>query len=638
MRSKFLTLLAVFSLLAIIGCQQTQTSSSSDNKITSLQTVIDKASAGSTIDLSQYRDITDYNAAINKSVTIANGTINSGEITVAADGVTLSNIKGSANVTTNNSMKITGSSISSLTIGETVNANANQNVIISRAANQIIMQLIYSDVGVVEVRRLTDAGLTKLLADDTKITTFASYSESVLIVRTKSTVIGTLEANAKTDVVFEDGASESAITTKSGSKAAEITTTVKGSDAQYYGIRKYHDYYDILCTERLTPTDGVYSLDIAKDDNLWNAWFYAVITQSGKNGRISFQIKTDKATYIQPTVKTAITGSGSSRIVQTMANEWTSVKAYTGKIEQGFTKLILEVPVDTSTTGINVQIKDITYTELDEDTIDDDAPAIITDPGYGSLSAMGSIKTTADKVVFTSKSENDGFNICPVVLPVGNIYRVSFTVTAANATEGFNVFPNVNNSEGNAGYNWGWAMNTHLSANTPTTVVAYLGSVSGAYYPTYEELTDDINKNPYCKIWISPGNVNTLTVENFKAEAVSDVENLSDAQASWLCDGDGTADLYNHNIELNGGETRVWRMVFYGKDNSSWWMPVNSNNKIVCSINYLIYDNQAGDSISITKQAADDNFEITNKTSAKITVTISFDTASKKVIFSKYSE
>ena len=140
MRSKFLTLLAVFSILMIVGCPSpgNHNSGSSDTKITSLQAVVDKASAGSTINLSQYGDITDWNATVSKSVTIANGTIGSGELMITSAGVTLDNIKGSANVTTNSSMKISRSSIGNLTIGDSSTAATSQ--IVGRGGNKVIIQ------------------------------------------------------------------------------------------------------------------------------------------------------------------------------------------------------------------------------------------------------------------------------------------------------------------------------------------------------------------------------------------------------------------------------------------------------------------------------------------------------------------
>ncbi len=111
----------------LFGCTTEQTNSQSvqqidngGNKISSLQAVIDsdEVKDGDEIDLSQYKDITDfnYNATINKSITIKNGNdLKGASLNVVTDGVTLSGIN-KASVTTQSSLKISGSSLSSLNI------------------------------------------------------------------------------------------------------------------------------------------------------------------------------------------------------------------------------------------------------------------------------------------------------------------------------------------------------------------------------------------------------------------------------------------------------------------------------------------------------------------------------------------
>ncbi|MBR3731984.1 MAG: hypothetical protein IKN25_04990, partial [Spirochaetales bacterium] len=91
-------------------------------KITSLQLVINDTPENGTIDLSQYADITDYSAMINKSLTIqgANKSLLGDTLTVASSGVTLSGIT-NVSVTAspslgNGSLKIASSSLSSLNI------------------------------------------------------------------------------------------------------------------------------------------------------------------------------------------------------------------------------------------------------------------------------------------------------------------------------------------------------------------------------------------------------------------------------------------------------------------------------------------------------------------------------------------
>ncbi len=136
----------VIILLALFGCpndtadsQSTENginidSSSGSIKITKLQAVIDSDEVQNgtltEIDLSKYPDITNYNAKIDKSVTIKDTKskdMKGATLQIVSDGVTLSGIKG-ANVTTQSSMKISGSSLSSLNIAAVFSSGSLSNV------------------------------------------------------------------------------------------------------------------------------------------------------------------------------------------------------------------------------------------------------------------------------------------------------------------------------------------------------------------------------------------------------------------------------------------------------------------------------------------------------------------------------
>ncbi|MBQ3922196.1 MAG: leucine-rich repeat protein [Spirochaetales bacterium] len=127
-------------IMSLFGCPNEGTDSQSSEdigssgKITKLQAVIDSTEVQNgtltEIDLSKYPDITDYNASINKSVTIKDTQskdMKGGTLQVVSDGVTLSGIKG-ANVKTKSSMKITGSSLASLSIAEVSSPSANMMI------------------------------------------------------------------------------------------------------------------------------------------------------------------------------------------------------------------------------------------------------------------------------------------------------------------------------------------------------------------------------------------------------------------------------------------------------------------------------------------------------------------------------
>ena len=119
-------------ILLIVSCTMDNTENAADvdsglnpanNKISSLQAVIDDSKDGDTINLSQYA-ITDYNAVVNKSLTISGSStnLNNAVLTVGGDNnnVSISGIT-NASVTAdkslaNGSLKISGSSLSGLNI------------------------------------------------------------------------------------------------------------------------------------------------------------------------------------------------------------------------------------------------------------------------------------------------------------------------------------------------------------------------------------------------------------------------------------------------------------------------------------------------------------------------------------------
>ncbi len=131
----------VLIMMMLFGCDmgsdesQSESSSSSSpttNKITKLQDVINKPEVQNgtitEINLSEYPDIIDYNATINKSIKITDTkskNLTGATLKVVSDGVTLTGIQG-ASVKTQSSLKISGSSLSSLSVSTLSSPNANQ--------------------------------------------------------------------------------------------------------------------------------------------------------------------------------------------------------------------------------------------------------------------------------------------------------------------------------------------------------------------------------------------------------------------------------------------------------------------------------------------------------------------------------
>ena len=81
-----------------------------------LQQVIDNANAGDEIDLSAYKDLSGYNATVNKALTIKNGSLNDAKLTVTAENVKLEKLE-KISVSTSSRLTINNSKLSSLLIG-----------------------------------------------------------------------------------------------------------------------------------------------------------------------------------------------------------------------------------------------------------------------------------------------------------------------------------------------------------------------------------------------------------------------------------------------------------------------------------------------------------------------------------------
>ena len=105
------------SIILLISCTQESGGGSqegpNDNnqtktELATLQDIVDNANAGETINLADYTDLTDYNAVINKSLTITNGSLNDAKLTVTSENVKLDNlsdlsVKSSSKLTINDS-------------------------------------------------------------------------------------------------------------------------------------------------------------------------------------------------------------------------------------------------------------------------------------------------------------------------------------------------------------------------------------------------------------------------------------------------------------------------------------------------------------------------------------------------------
>ena len=124
--------LFIVMMLGMMGCnagysgsqngsgQSAVTNDSGDNptvtdplKATTLQSVVNNAKAGEVIDLSEYKEITDYTATIRKALTLQNGSLKGATLSVANDEVTLVGLT-DLSIKTNSSVSLDGCAIETL--------------------------------------------------------------------------------------------------------------------------------------------------------------------------------------------------------------------------------------------------------------------------------------------------------------------------------------------------------------------------------------------------------------------------------------------------------------------------------------------------------------------------------------------
>ena len=175
-------------------------------KITSLQAAISLAKPGDVIDLDDelYSGITtiEPSIAVTKAVTIKNfSDLGGASLKVVSDGVVLSNI-GKASVTTNSSLKISGSSLSSLSIASIDDLGRGEFVKPRPPRVELLSSDVSSDITIA----LDNAALTihDVSADNVKF----NADNTQLTVEDSSSVINRFETDKDCKVVLEDGTSD----------------------------------------------------------------------------------------------------------------------------------------------------------------------------------------------------------------------------------------------------------------------------------------------------------------------------------------------------------------------------------------------------------------------------------------------
>ena len=114
--------ISLFLMFIFFGCTQEclnvdnpEKKTEKNKQLTTLQQVVNNANAGEEIDLAEYENLTDYNAVINKQLTIKNGSLSKAKLIVDSENVKLDRVKGvSVTTLSASSLTITDSSIDEL--------------------------------------------------------------------------------------------------------------------------------------------------------------------------------------------------------------------------------------------------------------------------------------------------------------------------------------------------------------------------------------------------------------------------------------------------------------------------------------------------------------------------------------------
>ncbi|MEE1290978.1 MAG: hypothetical protein UHW86_08090, partial [Spirochaetota bacterium] len=99
-RKNIFEYVSLFLIFMVFGCSQeclnvdgVDDKTEKNKQLTTLQQVVNNVNAGEEIDLAEYENLTDYNAVINKQLTIKNGSLSNAKLLVDSENVKLNKVK-----------------------------------------------------------------------------------------------------------------------------------------------------------------------------------------------------------------------------------------------------------------------------------------------------------------------------------------------------------------------------------------------------------------------------------------------------------------------------------------------------------------------------------------------------------------
>lgn len=626
MKKIFFLFFAVAALF--FGCRNEVSDSSNELKMTLMQRIA-IAENGDEIDLEKedllIRKNTPY--VISKSITIKNGDVKNAKFIVKSPGVVLKNIErvktvivdenvGDGNFTFENCKPVEELFVNGGGEAIYIDSTAVLKLVVKKVGVHIVFRgsapvtraFVFSDckldsessgasienVIVSEsVKNLALAGVIKIgrIISENGATVTIIVDVNVAIGSADSTIQDAIKNNPENSDYNNKG---------EGIKDAELTEDDKNDITQVKEeLKKIEmttgDFYLWYLDEKIgfysrSDNNNVFSLLKTESENIFynnspksidKAWdcflefnnFQRI--KAGKNYKISFDLKSDKDSYVYLQIKDEKTYSCvGSTILCDVSADYKTFSVETGSVVYDWYegKIFFACGATSSLYIKNFAIEEIpNVTNIVTQLHLNDSKGNINDVSVNCDSSSVIIKFNKEFIDNYDFTGVNGVNLVLTDKPlaVGKIYKLSFDVTSdISLSEG-----NDSSGEGDFGF-WVHSTNSNyddaagsnyfgLEANVPRTINVYL--------PAYQLYEESIR---IARIWISSKKVCTITVDNVSVEETSLNKILAENQDYKLnfkmeIDGSWQKTPIEYSIAIPAGKTAIGQFILTDKD-SDW--------------------------------------------------------------------
>ncbi|MCR5400779.1 MAG: hypothetical protein K6E78_04210, partial [Treponema sp.] len=220
--------------------------------------------------------------------------------------------------------------------------------------------------------------------------------------------------------------------------------------------------------ELLEAVDGVYTYTKEKEDTVgWGTWMVAQIDFEGKPGK-SYNVFYDVMTDVDATLLTKTRTwfcEGNQRVKTTTGGKWETKNAETGIYDEGFSRLSLEIPVDTTKSAVTVSVKNIRIQEESEEDAREVKANVWSEKDYKDIEVFTRENEGLSEAVVTLKGTyksteywKQGAVVWMVTPKEGyGLYKITYTVNAQNETNGFRTGTAFGNNDQSINCGWSWS-------------------------------------------------------------------------------------------------------------------------------------------------------------------------------------